>query len=84
MKTYIISWITFIQQFFSLFEEGSSKNNNTGCAITNFIVLTFREFDKESGNGMLNFHFFNDGGSIIGDGDFLIWGDDQFIESFGS
>ena len=33
---------------------------------------------------MLYFHFLHDGGSVVGDGDFLVGRDQQLVESLGS
>jgi hypothetical protein len=32
----------------------------------------------------LDLHFLDDGGSVVGDGDFLVGGDHEFVEALGS
>lgn len=50
-----------------LFKELSSEDYNSGGAVSNFVVLGLRELNEKFGGGVLDFHFFNDGGSVIGD-----------------
>lgn len=56
-----------------MFEKGAGQNDDTGGSITDLIIVAFGEFDHKFGDWVLDFHFFEDGGSIVGDGDLLIW-----------
>lgn len=67
-----------------MFEEGASQNDNTCGPISDFIIVTFGEFNHKFGDWVLDFHLFEDGGSIVGDGDLLVRGDQEFIKTLGA
>lgn len=67
--------VTFVEEFFRLFEEGSSEDHNASSSVSHLVVLTLGEFHHEFGYWVLNFHFFDDGCAVVGDADFLIWRD---------
>ena len=67
-----------------MFEECSCKYDNTCGSISNFIVLTLGELDQKTSNWVLDLHFLDDGSAVIGDSDFLVRRNQQFIKSLGS
>jgi hypothetical protein len=45
-----------LDEFFGLFKEGSSQDDNASRSITNFVVLGFRELDEEFGDLVFDLH----------------------------
>lgn len=66
------------------FEEAAGEDNDGGCAITDFIVHGLGEIDKKLGDLMLNVHLLHDCSTIVGDGDLVVWGNNDLIETAGA
>jgi len=80
-----LKWMdTLIEKLLGLFEDSSSQNDNTGCSISDFIILRCRELDKKPGSLMMDFHLFKDSGSIIGYNNLTVWRDKHFIHTLWS
>jgi hypothetical protein len=80
-----LKWMkTFIEKFLSLLKNGSGQYDNTCGSITNLIILRSRKFNKKSGSLMMDFHLFEDGGTIISDDDFTVWRDEHLIHTLWS
>lgn len=73
-----------IKKEHSLFQDGAGKHHNTCGTITDFVILGAGELDQESGSRVLNFHLLNNGGSIIGYGDFTVGGLHHLVHTLGS
>lgn len=67
-----------------MFEERASQHDDACGAISDFVVLTLGELDEQARNWVLDFHLLDDGGAVVGDGDFLVGRDEQLVESLGS
>jgi len=75
---------TFIEKLLSLLKNGSSQYNNTSGSITNLIILRSRKLNKKFGSLMMDFHLFEDSGTIISDDDFTVWRDEHLIHTLWS
>ncbi len=42
-----------LDQLFGFAQQFSSENTNTGCAITDFVILHFGNVDKDLGSGVV-------------------------------
>ena len=50
-----LQWVdTLVEELLSLLEDGTSKDDNTGSTITNFVVLGGREFCEKFGGLMVD------------------------------
>jgi len=78
-----LKWVnSFIQKFLGLVKNCTSEDNNTSCSITDLVILRSGQLDEEFGGLVMNFHLFQDGGTIIGDDDFTIWTDEHLVHTF--
>ncbi len=60
------------------------RTDNAGGAIANLVVLALGELHQEFGNLVLNLHLVQNGGAVVGDGDFTIGRNQNLIEAFGA
>lgn len=72
---------TFVEELLSLLKKSTSKDDDAGSAIAHFVILTLGKLDHQLGDGVLDFHFFDYGSSVVGDGDFLVRRHHKFVES---
>lgn len=78
-----------VYKFFALSQELTCEDGNSGGSITNFLILSFGDFDEDFGSRIIDMHGPEDSGSIIGDSDGLVFGscgngDKNFIHTSGA
>lgn len=73
---------TLIEKLLSLIEKGASENNNTGSAISNFVVLRLGKLDKKAGSLVLDLHLFNNRGTVVGNDNISIRAEIYSINQF--
>lgn len=56
--------------------------NNTGSAITNFVILTLGQLHQQLGDLMFDLHLIQDSGTIIGYGDITIRRNKNLVQSY--
>ncbi len=67
-----------------MFEQCSGQHHDPCGPISNFVVLALGQFHHKAGHGVLYFHFFDNGGTVVGDSDLLVGGDEEFVQSLGA
>ncbi len=67
-----------------LSENFTSKDDDRGCTVTDFLVLGSAEFDHGLGSGMCDFDFTEDSVSIVGEEDTAHGVEDHFEHGFGT
>lgn len=55
-----------VDEFLGLAQELGSKDGDGGGAITNLVVLNFRDIDEDFGRGVIESYGFEDCGTVIG------------------
>ena len=72
----------FIDKNKGVFQQGASEDNNTGCTITDFVILGFRKLNQKLRNRMFDFHLFHDSSTVICNQNVLITTNEHFIHTF--
>lgn len=75
---------TLIEEDFSLLQESTCEDDDTGSSVSYLVVLALGEFDQKFGDGVLYLHFLQNGGSIVSDSDILVGRNEHFIETLGT
>jgi hypothetical protein len=73
-----------MDKFLSFSEKLTGENSNSGGSVSDFFVLSFGDFNEDFGSRIIDMHGAENGGAIIGDGDFLISGDNKLVQTLGA
>ncbi len=57
---------TLLEQLHGLLKKSPCEDHDSGSPVAHLVVLGLGEVDKEASGLMLDFHFLEDGGSIVG------------------
>src|SRR2546426_9500920 len=56
-----------VDQFLRLFQKLARNDYRRGCAVSDLVILSLRDFDHHLRSRVLNFHLIQNGGSIVRD-----------------
>ena len=78
-----------MDELFAFSQQLTSQHSDSGGSITNFLILSFGDFDQDFRGRIIDMHGPEDGSTIIGDSDGLVFGsgsngDENFIHSSGA
>jgi hypothetical protein len=63
-------------------EFAQSLTDYASCAVTNLIVLAFRELYEEFGYWMFDLHLAKNGSTIVGHGNFTVRRDENLVKAW--
>lgn len=64
--------------------KASGQHDHTGSTVTDLIILTLGKLDEESGDGVLDLHLLDNGGSVVSDQDLSVGSLDHLVHTLGS
>jgi len=68
----------------SLLHQSPAEDNHSSGAVTDLVILGLGELDHEFRDLVINIHLFEDGCSVIGDGDVTILRHHELVQSLGA
>ena len=62
-------------------EQSAGEDDDAGGAVTDLVVLRFRQFDEELCDLVFDLHLAHDGRAVVGDGDVAVGRDHDLVEA---
>lgn len=80
-----LKWVdTLVKKLLGLFKDSTGKNDDTSGTISDFVILGGRKFSQKFGGLMVDFHLFEDSGTVISDNNITIGGNEHLVHSLGT
>lgn len=73
-----------VDQISGLLEHGAGENDDACGTITDLVVLRLGELDEQLGHVVADLHLLENGGTIVGDCDISIGGNEDLVEATGA